>query len=77
MLNYAQGNPEHKGMGVLIVADDTVREYGEERKAASMREEADGEGWLAVSMRDDWATIYGEGVEKTALPADLELADAA
>ena len=70
MLNYAQGNPEHKGMGVLIVADDTEREYGDERKAASMHEEAEAEGWLAVSMRDDWATIYGEGVEKTALNAE-------
>ncbi len=70
MLNYAQGNPEHKGMGVLIVADDTEREYGDERKAASMYEEAEAEGWLAVSMRDDWATIYGEGVEKTALNAE-------
>ena len=70
MLNYAQGNPEHKGMGVLIVADDTEREYGDERKAASMYEEAEAEGWLAVSMRDDWATIYGEGVEKTTLNAE-------
>jgi TPR repeat protein len=64
MLNYAQSNDAHKGMGVLIVADDLEREYGNEEKAASMREEIQKEGWLGVSMRDDWATIYGEGVEK-------------
>ena len=77
MLNYAQSNDAHKGMGVLIVADDLEREYGNEEKAASMREEIEKEGWLGVSMRDDWATIYGEGVERTALVADQELANAA
>lgn len=70
MLNYAQSNDEHPGMGVLIVADDTEREYGDEEKSKSMKDEAGKEGWLAVSMRDDWATIYGESVEKTALKAD-------
>lgn len=77
MLNYAQGNDEHRGMGVLVVADDTEREYGNDEKAESMKAEAEAEGWTVFSMRDDWATIYGEGVEKTAYVADLELADAA
>ena len=22
-------------------------------------------GWIPVSMRDDWKTLYGDGVEKT------------
>ena len=77
MLNYAQGNDEHRGMGVLVVADDTEREYGNDEKADSMKAEAEAEGWTVFSMRDDWATIYGEGVEKTALVADQELDEAA
>ena len=76
MLNYVTANPDHPGLGFLVIADDTVREYGDESKAASMREEVAEQGWVAISMRDDWTTIYGDGVERTDLP-DEDLAEAA
>ena len=65
MLNYAEGNPEHTGMGFFIVCDDTEREYGDAEKAAGFYEEAEKQGWTAISMAEDWAVIYGEGVRKT------------
>lgn len=68
MLNYAEGNPNHEGMGFFVVCDDTEREYGNDEKAADFYETVEKEGWTAISMADDWATIYGEGVEKTGLP---------
>ena len=68
MLNYAESNPNYKGMGMFIVCDDTVREYGSDEKAAGFYAEAEKEDWTAISMANDWATIYGEGVEKTSLP---------
>ncbi len=74
MLNYAEGNG---GMGLLVVADDTERDYGNEKKAAEAYEEVAKESWTSFSMKDDWATIYGENVVKTCLPADEELAAAA
>ena len=78
MLNYAEGNPEHEGMGFFVVCDDTQREYGSEEKAAEYNEKADSQGWTAISMADDWATIYGENVKKTGLPgAAKPMADAA
>ena len=77
MLNYATANPDHEGLGFLVVADDLTREYGNEEKAASMRDEIAKEGWVGISMRDDWTTIYGPDVQKTALPEDEYLADAA
>ena len=80
MLNYAEGNPDHPGMGVLVVCDDTVREYGSETKAAGFYAEVEKEGWTPFSMANDWLTIYGEGVEKTDLPgssAEEAPADAA
>ncbi len=78
MLNYAQGNPDHAGMGFFIVCDDTEREYGNAEKAAAFYENAAAEGWTAISMANDWKTIYGDGVIKTALPgAQEELSDAA
>ena len=78
MLNYAQGNPDHAGMGFFIVCDDTEREYGSDEKAAAFFENAAAEGWTAISMANDWKDIYGEGVRKTELPgAEQELSDAA
>ena len=79
MLNYAEGNPYHEGMGFFVVCDDTEREYGSEEKAAEYYETVESEGWTAFSMANDWKTIYGEGVEKTELPGIEEeaLEDAA
>ena len=78
MVNYAEGNPDHTGMGCFIVCDDTEREYGSAEKAADFYEEAEKQGWTAISMANDWKEIYGEGVEKTELPGTEEaLADAA
>ena len=79
MLNYTQSNPEHRGMSFFVVCDDTEREYGNEEKTASYWETVKTNGWAGISMRDDWATIYGDGVKKTALPAEAqqELAQAA
>lgn len=79
MLNYTLDNDENPSASFLVVADDTQREYGNDQKAAEMRSEADAADWITISMRDDWATIYGDGVEKTQLRADetQELAEAA
>ena len=68
MLNYAEGNPEHTGMGFFVVCDDTEREYGNEVKAAKYYDEVEKQGWTAFSMANDWKTIYGDGVQKTGLP---------
>jgi len=68
MLNYAEGNPDHEGMGFFIVCDDTVREYGSDTKAAEYYDEVNSQGWTSFSMAEDWKTIYGDGVQKTELP---------
>ena len=67
MLNYAEGNPDHMGMGFFVVCDDTEREYGSKEKAAEYYSEAEKQGWTPFSMANDWKTIYGDGVEKTEL----------
>ena len=78
MLNYAQANPEHKGMGLLVLCDDAVREYGDLERAAKQAGEAQEAGWTTFSMANDWETIYGDGVSKTALAADAnQMAEAA
>ena len=40
-----------------------------------MRAQCEELGYVAVSMRDDWLTIYGDGV--TYLGGETELAEAA
>ncbi len=72
MLNYAEGNPNHEGKGFFVVCDDTEREYGSDEKAADFYQKVEEEGWTAISMANDWATIYGEGVQKTGLPGAVE-----
>lgn len=72
MLNYAEGNPDHTGMGFFVVCDDTEREYGSDEKAADFYEKVEKEGWTPFSMKNDWKTIYGEGVQKTELPGTEE-----
>ena len=77
MLNYAE---TCGGAGFIVIADDEVREYGNTEKAAKTTQDAADGSWGTFSMRDDWATIYGEGVERTELPAveeEVELAEAA
>ena len=76
MLNYAEGNPEHVGMGFFVVCDDTEREYGSDEKAAEYYREVENRGWTPFSMANDWKTIYGEGVEKTELPGAEEAEEA-
>ena len=77
MLNYTQGNPDHKGLGFFVVCDDTEREYGSDERAAGYYEEVESQGWTAISMANDWATIYGEGVSKIGLPGAEEEEDLA
>ena len=49
-----------------------------DEKAAEYYEIAEKEGWTTFSMKNDWKTIYGDGVTKTALPgAETALQDAA
>lgn len=72
MLNYAEGNPDHAGMGCFIVCDDTEREYGSDEKAEEFYSIVEKENWTAFSMANDWKEIYGEGVQKTGLPGAAE-----
>ena len=75
MLNYAEGNPDHPGMGCFVVCDDTEREYGSDEKAAEYYDVVEKENWTAFSMANDWKEIYGEGVQRTELPGAEEALD--
>ena len=72
MLNYTVTNPDHEGIGFLVLCDDTAREYGDLDRAAKQEKEAEDSKWVTISMANDWSTIYGEGVERTQLASTHE-----
>lgn len=57
-------NP-YRSQAYFILADDEVREYGDENKAQIMGEKVKANGWETFSMKNDWNTIYGEDVIRT------------
>lgn len=65
MLNYTLTNNKYKSAAFFLLCDDLERELGNLKKAESCRKLADENGWVPVSMRDDFKTIYGDEVKRT------------
>ncbi len=64
MAKYTTTDNKYKSLAFMLCCDDTEREYGNEEKAAKMFDLCAEEGWIPISMKNDWSTIYGEGVTK-------------
>ena len=75
MDNYALSNPNYKSAAFQLCCDDVERENGNVEKAESMLKDCEENGYVPVSMKNDWTTIYGDGVTYTA--AKAEVAEAA
>ncbi len=65
MDNYALSNPTYASAAFQLCCDDLVRENGSESKAKSMLEDCEKNGYVPISMANDWKTIYGDGVTYT------------
>ena len=68
MLNYTIHGNQYRALGFMLLCDDLKREYGNMKKADKMRRDCQLNGWIPVSMRDDWKTIYGNGVTRRKHP---------
>ena len=64
MAKYTLSNNPYKAMAFMLCCDDTVRENGDEAKAAKMVKTCEENGWIPISMKNDWLTIYGDEVER-------------
>jgi phosphoserine phosphatase len=64
MLTFALSENAYPSAAFMVLADDAVREYGDPEDAAEERADWEKAGYTVFSMADDFATIYGEGVEK-------------
>ncbi len=63
MAQLALNNEKYEGRAYMLLCDDTERDYGNPEKAASFKEKCEALGFIPVSMKDEFATIYGEEVK--------------
>ena len=64
MANFTINNNPYKSGAYMLCCDDTERENGNVEKADKMRASCEENGYTAISMKDDWTTIYGEDVTR-------------
>ena len=64
MHNYCLGNPKYKTAVFMLIADDEARDHANREKALNLGKQWRESGYHVISMRDDFKTIYGDGVEK-------------
>ena len=63
MHNYCLSN-QYRSAAFMLVADDDARDHANRDKALSLAAKWRDSGYHVISMRDDFRTIYGTGVEK-------------
>ncbi len=64
MLNYAITGNKYKSLAFFVICDDTERELGNIDKANKCITLAEKNGWIKISMKNDFKTIYGDDVKR-------------
>ena len=64
MAEYVTSGNAYKSLAFMLCCDDTERENGNEEKAQKMADMCAEFDWVPISMKNDWTTIYGDGVTK-------------
>ena len=64
MANYVINKNKYPSLAFMVCCDDTERERGNIEKANEMKNNCNNFGWIPISMKDDWKTIYEENVKK-------------
>ena len=65
MHNFCLGNEQYKSAAFMLVADDNVRDHANLEEGAKREAKWREAGYYIISMKNDFKTIYGEGVVKT------------
>ena len=64
MANYVLNENKYDSLAFMVICDDTKRERGNPSKAEKMKRNCETNGWIPISMKNDWKTIYGENVKR-------------
>ena len=62
---YTISDNPYKSAAYMVVADDSEREYGDPEGAKEKKASYEKQGIGIISMKDDFKTIYGDGVSKS------------
>ena len=62
MANYVITNNKYPSLAFMLCCDDLDRENGNKKKAEDMYNACEENGWVPISMKEDWTTIYGDNV---------------
>ncbi|MBQ2664110.1 MAG: haloacid dehalogenase-like hydrolase, partial [Clostridia bacterium] len=60
MAKYVTTNNPYESLAFMLCCDDIERENGNIEKADKMFDLCETNGWVPVSMKNDWTTIYGD-----------------
>ncbi|OUM61779.1 hypothetical protein PIROE2DRAFT_12136 [Piromyces sp. E2] len=64
MARYTLSNNQYKSAAFMVCCDDPERENCDIEKTNKLVEESRENGFITISMKKDWYTIYGEEVTK-------------
>ena len=64
MAEYVISHNPYPSKAFMLLADDLERENGNQSKADKMAKLCEDNGWIPISMKHDWTTIYGDGVTR-------------
>ena len=54
------GGPGRPELRLLVLHDDAEREFDAVKSAEKALEQAKTDGWTVISMKNDWATVFGD-----------------
>ena len=68
MHNYCMGNKQYRSEVFMLIADDDQRDHADLVETAKRKAKWEEAHYNIISMKDDFKTIYGHGVEKIDFP---------
>lgn len=64
MAEYVTSGNKYRSLAFMLCCDDVERENGNVAKADKMYALCEEFDWVPISMKNDWKTIYGDGVSR-------------
>lgn len=77
MGQYTVNNSKYDARAYMLLCDDTERDYGKLDVAEKFKKSCEELGFTTVSMKNDFATIYGDDIKLSEAPAEDESASEA
>lgn len=70
---YTTSKNPYPSKAFMLMCDDLKRDFGDQEKADKMKEMTKNYGWTAISMKNDFKTIYGKKVVRYANKPEFKM----